>query len=296
MHTTALALAALVIGVGLAVAGSLVLARCRAAVRTSTTRRVGVVLAQYPAGAAALAGLVATGAGTAVLGAQILPWRDPVRSVVAATVGVAVFALAGTLLSRIADRTERARVRRSGAAPEPVGRLDPRPPDGGNGQTPSVEDPLSHRAPGDEERPLQGPPGVANEPPSPASGEAASTGVPPGGRAVTAPPLSTADQPAVPAPPATVVDAVAVAVDARPGWIYRDGEGSWFMGVGTTSGRTRLVELPDFILVGAGRPAYPLHTAGAGELAVVPAVLAAEPAEPRRPTGRPPQRGGPEGG
>ncbi|HEV2086796.1 MAG TPA: hypothetical protein VGR21_00660 [Cryptosporangiaceae bacterium] len=88
-------------------------------------------------------------------------------------------------------------------------------------------------------------------------------------------------------PPATVVDAVAVAVDARPGWIYRDQNGSWFMGVGTTSGRTRLVELPGFILVGAGRPAYPLHTAGAGELAVLPSALATGPADQHARADRP---------
>lgn len=62
----------------------------------------------------------------------------------------------------------------------------------------------------------------------------------------------------------------AVDRDVRPGWVYQDQAGAWYMGVTTHSGDPQLLELPAFSLVGARQPVYPLHPAGAGEVAVVP--------------------------
>jgi hypothetical protein len=57
----------------------------------------------------------------------------------------------------------------------------------------------------------------------------------------------------------------------RPGWIYRDGAETWYLGVADLhTGALPLLRLPEFALVAVEEPAYPLIVAGAGEIAVVP--------------------------
>ncbi len=56
---------------------------------------------------------------------------------------------------------------------------------------------------------------------------------------------------------------------ARPGWVYRDTDGGWFLVVSAGAGY-RLVSLPDFRLVPTGMVREPLTAAGSVELAVWP--------------------------
>jgi len=56
---------------------------------------------------------------------------------------------------------------------------------------------------------------------------------------------------------------------ARPGWVYRDTDGGWFLVVSAGTGY-RLVSLPDFRLVPIGMVREPLTAAGSVELAVWP--------------------------
>ncbi|HEX6076098.1 MAG TPA: hypothetical protein VFZ32_12640 [Micromonosporaceae bacterium] len=56
---------------------------------------------------------------------------------------------------------------------------------------------------------------------------------------------------------------------ARPGWVYRDAGGTWYLVVSAGAGY-RLVSLPDFRLVPIGMVREPVTTAGSVELAVWP--------------------------
>ncbi len=70
---------------------------------------------------------------------------------------------------------------------------------------------------------------------------------------------------AAPQPPSDPV----VPPTARPGWVYRDTDGGWFLVVSAGAGY-RLVSLPDFRLVPIGTVREPLTAAGSVELAVWP--------------------------
>jgi hypothetical protein len=56
---------------------------------------------------------------------------------------------------------------------------------------------------------------------------------------------------------------------ARPGWVYRDAGGAWYLVVSAGAGY-RLVSLPDFRLVSPGMVREPVTAAGSVELAVWP--------------------------
>ncbi|MGH3658585.1 MAG: hypothetical protein ACRDUA_18165 [Micromonosporaceae bacterium] len=56
---------------------------------------------------------------------------------------------------------------------------------------------------------------------------------------------------------------------ARPGWVYRDPGGAWYLVVSAGAGY-RLVSLPDFKLVPPGMVKPPVNAAGSVELAVWP--------------------------
>ena len=68
-----------------------------------------------------------------------------------------------------------------------------------------------------------------------------------------------------------IPDAATLLRGVRPGWIYRDTADRWYLGVVDEHTRNLpLIRLPDFALVAADEPTYPLTVAGAGEIAVVP--------------------------
>ena len=84
-------------------------------------------------------------------------------------------------------------------------------------------------------------------------------------------PGAEAQQPAgVPdgATPDSVSDSV-VPPTARPGWVYRDAGGAWYLVVSSGAGY-RLVSLPDFKLVSVGSVKPPVTATGSVELAVWP--------------------------
>ena len=56
---------------------------------------------------------------------------------------------------------------------------------------------------------------------------------------------------------------------ARPGWVYRDAGGAWYLVVSAGAG-CRLVSMPDFRLVSIGTVKEPVTAAGSVELAVWP--------------------------
>jgi hypothetical protein len=62
----------------------------------------------------------------------------------------------------------------------------------------------------------------------------------------------------------------AVPSDGRPGWVYRDAEGGWYLAVAADEPGQRLVRLSDFALVPAGVVAAPLALAGSVEISVYP--------------------------
>ncbi len=78
-------------------------------------------------------------------------------------------------------------------------------------------------------------------------------------------PASAGDEDASPEP---VSDPV-VPPTARPGWVYRDAGGAWYLVVSAAAGY-RLVSLPDFKLMSIGGVREPIIAAGSVELAVWP--------------------------
>ncbi len=66
--------------------------------------------------------------------------------------------------------------------------------------------------------------------------------------------------------------------DGRPGWVYRDRSGDWYLAVAADEPGQRLVRLADFALVPAGTVHPPLDLAGSVEISVYP-VADAHPAE-----------------
>lgn len=84
--------------------------------------------------------------------------------------------------------------------------------------------------------------------------------------------LPGADQPASTRPdgatPAPSSDPV-VPPTARPGWVYRDAGGAWYLVIAAGAG-CRLVSLPDFKLVPVGMVKEPVTATGSVELAVWP--------------------------
>lgn len=246
MNTTVLlAAGGVLLGVALAVIGTVVLGRARAVARHSgLDGRARADRAQYGAGLTALLGFLAAGAGAALAARSLLPLPGTLRLAAATAVGVAVFAVSGTVSARVANRIEERRA----AALRPV-RIRPA---SGPHAAPGPDlraDPTSQVAPGGMTEawparpPDAGPPDGAGWAPVPAP--------PPGSG------------------PRSEVDRTGEAV--RPGWVYQDQRGAWYMGVSTPSGDALLLELPAFSLAGESRrPVYPLDPAGAGEVAVVP--------------------------
>lgn len=78
-------------------------------------------------------------------------------------------------------------------------------------------------------------------------------------------PASSRPDGATPAPSSDPV----VPPTARPGWVYRDAGGAWYLVVNAGAG-CRLVSLPDFKLVPVGMVKEPVTATGSVELAVWP--------------------------
>jgi hypothetical protein len=68
----------------------------------------------------------------------------------------------------------------------------------------------------------------------------------------------------------------AVPSDGRPGWVYRDATGDWYLAVAADEPGQRLVRLVDFALVPAGTAALPLDLAGSVQISVYPVEERAE--------------------
>ncbi|MEN3304126.1 MAG: hypothetical protein V7603_328 [Micromonosporaceae bacterium] len=62
----------------------------------------------------------------------------------------------------------------------------------------------------------------------------------------------------------------AVPSDGRPGWVYRDAGGDWYLAVAADVPGQRLVRLADFALVPAGAAGAPLDLAGSVQISVYP--------------------------
>jgi hypothetical protein len=282
-----LAIGGLVLGLALGTVGTWLLGTARAVAKhAGSDRRRRADLGQYAAALAALAGFLLTAGGSGVLVSELLPFSGPVRLVSAAITGVLVFAVAGVGFSRVADMSEEARVRRMppprytpspAAAPSPAPILTQR-----EAETSATVEPSTSAVSGVHE------PATSEIGTSETSDEVASTGgvditgdVAPSPAVAAgadgAPDRGESDAEAIgpPTPPEvsdeSIVDAEALLRLVRPGWIYRDSRDHWYLGVGGESGHAQpLLQLPEFTLVEAAEPAYPLVVAGAGEIAVVP--------------------------
>ncbi|MDQ1654532.1 MAG: hypothetical protein QOI35_3732 [Cryptosporangiaceae bacterium] len=314
-----LAIGGVALGLAFAAIGTLLLGRARAIAKLAGSgRRLRADLAQYAAALLALAGFLLIAGGAAVLAGVLLPVSDTVRLVAAAVTGVILFAAAGLGFSRVADAAEEAQVRKappppyrprpeaapvSGTRIAPVHRpreleaapqsAEPAPaaparagrvwgsPAGdpeempaqrvGEEQQNAAEDRREARAvttrhdrPTTQEQ-------LPTEPPEPA-------GAPLPAEDATADPVSVDDdRPTEPGDELPREGELAAAV--RPGWVYRDEAGSWYLGVGG-SGTHPLLRLPEFTAATASDPVYPLVVAGAGEIAVVPLTEPPAPGEP----------------
>jgi hypothetical protein len=62
----------------------------------------------------------------------------------------------------------------------------------------------------------------------------------------------------------------AVPSDGRPGWVYRDLAGDWYLAVAGDEPGQRLVRLADFALVPAGAVTAPIDLAGSVQISVYP--------------------------
>ena len=199
------------------------------------------------AGAAALS--LAALVGPARRGPLPQDWRG---WLIAAVVGVAVLA-AGVLAARglVAHTELTALIRTPPRSGEPT-------------PEPGTETPTQR--PGEETR--SSPPAATGQPPA----EGAAIRQVPGERAATeaAAPTQRAPEPVPPQPRPTVAEGdPAVPEAGRPGWVYRDPAGAWYLCVATEGGR-RLVRLTDFTLVPVGAAGTPLSLAGSVEISVFP--------------------------
>lgn len=245
-RTILVAIGGPVLGLALSTVGTLLLGAARAVARHpgSAEHRTRADLKQYAAALCALIGFLLTAGGGGLLARELLGLHGPSRTIAAVGVGVALFAAAGVIFSRIADLAEDAKASKiPRPAYEPRPAAPPVPTSGGPVQT----------APKPDED-------------GPTPGQAL------GGRHAVPEPLDELS-----ASGTSIPDGETLLRAVRPGWIYRDQADRWYLGVvDAHTGALPLLRLPDFALVPVAEPVYPVTVAGAGEIAVVPLPTAAE--------------------